>query len=243
MIGEIGGTAEEEAAAFITASLQEAGRRLHRRPDGAARAPHGPRRRDHRRRQGHGRREDGGARRAAGRARREEPGRHRRAPSRTCSSARAAAIAVLYCPGMAGAVVRVAAARYTPGNGLADVTACILCSSSAAVPSRRPQPVSHARRQRLQHPGRHRQRLRQPDRQPRAAALDLPDGRARSRARTCSRRTSPGCPPGSRSARASDGYIARKKEIDFLVAMNPETAREDVLALDAGRARSSTTSR
>ena len=28
-----------------------------------------------------------------------------------------------------------------------------------------------------------------------------------------------------------DGYIARKKEIDFLVAMNPETARDDVLHL------------
>ncbi|MPZ19242.1 MAG: 2-oxoacid:acceptor oxidoreductase subunit alpha [Luteitalea sp.] len=32
------------------------------------------------------------------------------------------------------------------------------------------------------------------------------------------------------------GYIARKKEIDFLVAMNPETAREDVLSLEPGRA-------
>jgi 2-oxoglutarate ferredoxin oxidoreductase subunit alpha len=32
------------------------------------------------------------------------------------------------------------------------------------------------------------------------------------------------------------GYIARKKEIDFLVAMNPETAKEDVLALEAGAA-------
>ena len=31
-----------------------------------------------------------------------------------------------------------------------------------------------------------------------------------------------------------DGYIARKKEIDFLVAMNPETARADVMALDPG---------
>ncbi len=31
-----------------------------------------------------------------------------------------------------------------------------------------------------------------------------------------------------------DGYVARKKEIDFLVAMNPETAREDVLSLPAG---------
>jgi len=32
------------------------------------------------------------------------------------------------------------------------------------------------------------------------------------------------------------GYIARKKEIDFLVAMNPETAREDVLSLSPGAA-------
>src|SRR5437773_4897592 len=32
------------------------------------------------------------------------------------------------------------------------------------------------------------------------------------------------------------GYVARKKEVDFLVAMNPETAREDVLTLDAGAA-------
>ena len=33
-----------------------------------------------------------------------------------------------------------------------------------------------------------------------------------------------------------DGYIARKKEIDFLVAMNPETAQEDVLSLAPGAA-------
>jgi 2-oxoglutarate ferredoxin oxidoreductase subunit alpha len=32
------------------------------------------------------------------------------------------------------------------------------------------------------------------------------------------------------------GYIGRKKEIDFLVAMNPETAREDVLSLAPGAA-------
>src|SRR6476661_716622 len=31
-----------------------------------------------------------------------------------------------------------------------------------------------------------------------------------------------------------DGYVARKKEIDFLVAMNPETARDDVMALAPG---------
>lgn len=33
-----------------------------------------------------------------------------------------------------------------------------------------------------------------------------------------------------------NGYIARKKEIDFLIAMNAETAREDVMALGAGAA-------
>ncbi|MCA1559489.1 MAG: 2-oxoacid:acceptor oxidoreductase subunit alpha [Acidobacteria bacterium] len=32
------------------------------------------------------------------------------------------------------------------------------------------------------------------------------------------------------------GYVARKKEIDFLVAMNAETGREDVLSLEAGAA-------
>lgn len=30
------------------------------------------------------------------------------------------------------------------------------------------------------------------------------------------------------------GYVARKKEIDILIAMNPETAREDILSLPAG---------
>ncbi|HSC26012.1 MAG TPA: 2-oxoacid:acceptor oxidoreductase subunit alpha [Vicinamibacterales bacterium] len=33
-----------------------------------------------------------------------------------------------------------------------------------------------------------------------------------------------------------DGYVGRKKEVDFLVAMNPETAREDVLSLEPGAA-------
>jgi 2-oxoglutarate ferredoxin oxidoreductase subunit alpha len=33
-----------------------------------------------------------------------------------------------------------------------------------------------------------------------------------------------------------DGYIARKKEIDFLIAMNPETANEDVMSLAPGAA-------
>jgi 2-oxoglutarate/2-oxoacid ferredoxin oxidoreductase subunit alpha len=33
-----------------------------------------------------------------------------------------------------------------------------------------------------------------------------------------------------------DGFIARKKEVDFLVAMNAETAKEDVTSLEPGRA-------
>src|SRR4029453_6569227 len=33
-----------------------------------------------------------------------------------------------------------------------------------------------------------------------------------------------------------DGHIARKKETDFLVAMNVETAKEDVLSLEPGAA-------
>src|SRR3954463_9221402 len=32
------------------------------------------------------------------------------------------------------------------------------------------------------------------------------------------------------------GYIGRKKEVDFLIAMNAETAKEDVLTLEAGTA-------
>src|SRR6476661_1516390 len=35
---------------------------------------------------------------------------------------------------------------------------------------------------------------------------------------------------------STEGYMARKKEVDFLVAMNAETAREDVLSLEPGRA-------
>ncbi|PYT35031.1 MAG: 2-oxoacid:acceptor oxidoreductase subunit alpha [Acidobacteria bacterium] len=35
---------------------------------------------------------------------------------------------------------------------------------------------------------------------------------------------------------SKQGYIGRKKEVDFLVAMNPETAREDVMKLDGGAA-------
>ncbi len=35
---------------------------------------------------------------------------------------------------------------------------------------------------------------------------------------------------------SKDGYVARKKEIDILIAMNPETAKEDMLSLPNGAA-------
>ena len=35
---------------------------------------------------------------------------------------------------------------------------------------------------------------------------------------------------------SKDGYVARKKEIDILIAMNPETSKEDILSLPSGAA-------
>ena len=75
MIGEIGGTAEEEAAAFIRQSRDQAGGRVHCRPHGPAGQADGPCRRDHFRRPGHRQRKGGrlGKRRHRGG---REPRRH-----------------------------------------------------------------------------------------------------------------------------------------------------------------------
>ena len=45
-----------------------------------------------------------------------------------------------------------------------------------------------------------------------------------------------GLPTGFTIRANKHGYVARKTEIDFLVALNPETAREDVLNLRSGAA-------
>src|SRR5688572_22326947 len=45
-----------------------------------------------------------------------------------------------------------------------------------------------------------------------------------------------GLPTWYTSRASAKGYIGRNKEVDFLVAMNPETAKEDVLTLPAGAA-------
>ena len=75
MIGEIGGTAEEEAAALYQSEREETGRRLHLRSDRASGPAHGSRRRHRCGREGNCERKNGGH---AGcrNTRREESGRN-----------------------------------------------------------------------------------------------------------------------------------------------------------------------
>ena len=72
MCGEIGGSAEEEAAEYIARARLEAGARLHRGLHGAARQDDGPRRRDRLRLEGHRGGQGRGAR-GEGRARGAQP--------------------------------------------------------------------------------------------------------------------------------------------------------------------------
>ena len=97
MIGEIGGTAEEEAAAFVAKQFRKPVVGLHSRADCPAGAAHGSRRRHHRRRQRHCGRKDGGT--GHGRcARRQEPGGHRRrGQERTAGLDPGAAIIAVNC--------------------------------------------------------------------------------------------------------------------------------------------------
>ena len=77
MAGEIGGSAEEEAAEYIAGQRLQAGRRLHRRLHRAARQDDGPRRRDRLRHRRH-RQGQGGSARGQRRARRPHADRGRR---------------------------------------------------------------------------------------------------------------------------------------------------------------------
>jgi 2-oxoglutarate ferredoxin oxidoreductase subunit alpha len=76
-----------------------------------------------------------------------------------------------------------------------------------------------ARGERFQSPDRDREWVGQPDRKHGAAPF-----------------AAAGLPTWYTIRASKRGYIGRKKEVDFLVAMNPETAKEDVLTLDPGAA-------
>ena len=54
--------------------------------------------------------------------------------------------------------------------------------------------------------------------------------------KTSSPQISPACPTWYTIRASKDGYVARKREIDVLVALNPETARDDMMSVQTGGA-------
>ena len=96
-------------------------------------------------------------------------------------------------------------------------------------------PIEPLGNQRFQHPGSDGKRLGQPDCQFRPDAFLFQMGIPVS-GKNMFPSNIAGLPTWFTIRASKYGYIGRRKEIDFLVAMNPETAREDVMKLDSGAA-------
>jgi 2-oxoglutarate ferredoxin oxidoreductase subunit alpha len=90
-------------------------------------------------------------------------------------------------------------------------------------------------RERLLHPGRDRERLGLAELEHGALARHLRDGRT-GLGKNLFPSNIAGLPTWYTIRVSRDGWVARKEEIELLVAMNPETARDDVLGLRAGAA-------